>query len=267
MNGDENVGAICGDIENKENLYLDFFVDSGLGAVDGISYKSKAEPVSFEELQSASSIPRRFISFTITFIADDKIIEKQDIKYGDDTARIKYPEIPKKDGYFGNWQQIESKTVTEDIEVICEYQPYITVLSSVEKNENGKLSLGLVEGNFTDKAELHVTGSTEKPPVSTDGSIKVYDVSIINTDIKDSDTVTVRILNENKEKVKAWVLKDGTWEEIKSTERGKYVILEITGTKNTICLRYTEREFNFIWLLPALFICLIIAAIIIRKKS
>ena len=108
MNGDENVGAICGDIENKENLYLDFFVDSGLGAVDGISYKSKAEPVSFEELQSASSIPRRFISFTITFIADDKIIEKQDIKYGDDTARIKYPEIPKKDGYFGNWQQIES---------------------------------------------------------------------------------------------------------------------------------------------------------------
>lgn len=266
VSGEENTGAVCGDGESKDNLYQNFFVDNSLGAVDGISYKGKAEPISFEELKNISGIPARFISFTVIFIADDKVIETQDIKYGDDTARIKYPEIPKKDGHFGNWQQIEAETVTENIEVVCEYKPYITVLASSEKNKNGKLALALTEGKFTDKAELHITDSIEAPPAKAVGNVKVYDVSLSNTDIIDSDTVTIRMLNESKDKVTAWVLKDSDWEKVKTTERGKYVVLQTAGTSNTVCLQYTEKDFNFIWIIFIVIIIVFLVLLLVKRQ-
>ena len=263
VTGDENTGSICGDAENKDNLYQNFYVNNGLGAVDGISYSEKALPVTFDELRNISGIPKRFISFTVTFIVDDKIVETQDIQYGEETAKIKYPPIPPKDGHFGRWEQIEAETVTENMEVSCEYKPYITVLASSEKDKTGKLALALCEGEFTDEAELHITDSTQKAPANTDGEVKVYDISLINTNIQDGDTVTIRILNENKDKVTAQVLKDGNWEKAETTNKGKYVILETEGIQNTVCLKYEEREFNAFWLI--LIALLIIASLCIIK--
>ncbi len=234
VSGDENIGAICGAVENNDELYRNYYVDSGLGAVDGISYSGKAEPIEFDELKNINGIPKRFISFTVTFVADDKIVETQDVRYGDDTARIKYPEIPSKKGHFGNWQEIEVDAITEDIEVLCEYQPYITVLASAEKNESGKLALALAEGEFTDKAELHAYDSSKPALVKADGAVKVYEISLSNTDVKDDESVTIRVLNENKDKVTAWRLNNGNWEKVKVSSNGKYVILHGEGTKNTI---------------------------------
>lgn len=268
VKGDENTGAICGDAENKDNLYQNFYVDNGLGAVDGISYSEKAMPVTFDELQNISGIPARFISFTATFIADDKIIETQDVKYGDYTAKIKYPQIPEKDGQFGNWQQIEAEIVTENIVVLCEYKPYITILASEEKNENGKLSLVLAEGEFTDKAKLRITDSIQNPPENADDNTRLYDISLLNTDIEDSDTVTIRLLNENKDKVTAWLLRDGSWEEVKTIDKGKYVMLETKGTQNTVCLQYEERSFNVFWIiLSALLVAAIVCIIKFKKPK
>lgn len=80
-----------------------------------------------------ASVPIRFISFTISFLADGKLVDTQQMEYGEDTARIEYPEIPPKEGYFGTWQTVENETVTENIQVVCTYKPYITVLSSEKK--------------------------------------------------------------------------------------------------------------------------------------
>lgn len=262
----ENIGSVCGDAASKEKLSQNLFVDRGLGAVDGISYKGKAEPVGFDDLKNKSGIPSRFISFTVTFKADDIIVETQEIKYGDDTSRIKYPDIPQKDGYFGNWQQPEAETVTENIELICEYKPYITILSSTERNESGKLALGLAEGEFTDKAVLHITESSETPPAKANGNVKLYDTSLSGTDIKRGDTVTLRILNENKDNVTAWQLKDGNWEQLETAKRGKYVILQTTGPDSTICLQYMKTNMNFIlFIIIALVIMLML--IIVKKKK
>lgn len=267
-NGDENTGAICGDVEDKANLYLNFYTDNGLGAIDGVSYKDKAEPISFEELKTISSVPRRFISFTITFVADDKVIATQDVKYGDDTARIKYPEIPTKDGCFGIWQKINAKTITENIEILCEYQPYITVLSSVEKNAKGKLSLALAEGNFTDAAQLHITEAKDITPIKKADNIKVYKLLLANTDIKAGEAVKIRLLNENKDRLTIWCFKNDKWEEIDVDTNGKYVTFSLNGTENHICVKYEERAFNFIYILiPAIFILAIFFLITIKYKK
>ena len=55
-------------------------------------------------------------------------------------------------GYYGVWEKTPLETVTQDIELNCEYHQNITILSSEEKNKVGKLALGLAEGEFDEKA-------------------------------------------------------------------------------------------------------------------
>lgn len=240
IDGDENLGSICGGFDDKSNIYGNFFVDGGLGGIDGISYRNRAEPIEFEKLASIGGIPKRFISFTVSFVADGKTVETQSVAYGDPLKKIKYPPVPEKSGHFGNWVAPDGENVTEDIEIICEYEANITLLPSEEKNANGKLALALCEGEFTDKAVLHISSSEQSPPVKT-GSTVVYDISLSNTDISESDSVTVRILNENKARTSAWVLKNGSWEKTKSTSRGKYTVIKMTGNKGTVCIKYEEK--------------------------
>lgn len=264
LDGEENIGAICGYSEDTDNLYKNFFVDCGTGAIDSVSFQNKGEPITFEQLTTIDGIPYKFTSFSVFFMADDKLVKTQDISYGESTKKIKYPNIPEKKGYFGTWQKPENDIVTENINIICNYQPYITILSSVQKNSGGKLALALAEGNFTDKAEFNITDSAVSAPFS--GNCKVYDLSVTNSSITDTDVVNVRILNENKNKITAWQLKDGKWEKLKTSDKGKYVSIQTTGANSTVCLRYEKRHFSAV-ILTAIIILIIVAVIIIIIKK
>ncbi len=237
VTGDENIGAVCGFAENREKLTQNLYVDSGTGAVDGVSYSGKAESIPFDELKGRGGIPLRFVGFTVTFIADDKVVGTQEVQYGEPAERIAYPDIPPKDGCFGTWQKPEADTVTENIDVVCEYKPYITVLSSNEKDEGGKLAVALAEGNFTDKSELSVT---ERAGGEQDNE-KVYDVTLTETDIGSEDSVTLRLLNANRDKVTVSRITDGGEEELNVSYRGRYVVFDLKGADNTIRVRYEKN--------------------------
>ena len=66
--------------------------------MDGISYAGKAEPISYEAMKEISGIPKRFISFTVSFIADGKTVETEEVPYGMETSRITLPDIPEQKG-------------------------------------------------------------------------------------------------------------------------------------------------------------------------
>lgn len=257
---DENAGAICGDAEKDSSIFGNYYVNNGLGAIDGISYTKKAEPIEFNALSEISAIPDRFVGFSVTFTADGKTVETQNIRYGEPSTQIRYPEIPEKDGYFGTWAKPDAEFITEDTEIVCEYKPYITILSSNERDGNGKLALMLAEGKFTDKAELRVKQSVENPPVRQTDGVKVYEVVLNNTDIKDNDSVTLRILNKNKDKVTAWRMADGKWQKIKTAKKGKYAVLQTSGARSVICVKY-EKTANAVWVfVPAMLLVLAGAA-------
>ncbi|MGM9917265.1 GLUG motif-containing protein [Anaerotignum sp.] len=267
ISGEENTGVILGGGEDLDTIRRNYFVEQELGAVDGISYEGKAEPLSYEAMKSISGIPKRFISFTVTFLADGEPIETQDIPYGKETAKIKLPAVPEKKGYFGKWQPFETETVTGDLEVECAYQPYLTTVSSTEKNESGKLSLALAEGEFTDAAELHVFENKEEtPPKEAVGRREVYDILLEDTDLDTSHTVTLRLLNEEKEKVSAWQKKGDAWVELAVQERGKYVVCEMEGTEGILCLCYTGAAKRMILLLPVALLLGGAGAVIWKKR-
>ncbi len=104
--GEENAGAVCGIAGSLDKLYGNFFADSDIGAADGISYSRKAVPAEFEVIKNINKVPKRFISFTVTFIADDKVVKNEEIKYGESTKRIKYPAVPEKRGSL--WKMVRN---------------------------------------------------------------------------------------------------------------------------------------------------------------
>ncbi len=272
VDGKENTGAICGGTEDLNSLSQNLFADNGLGAVDGISYSGRAEPAGLDVMKGIDGIPSRFISFTVTFTADDEVVEKRYIEYGSSIAELEYPKIPEKEGHFGKWQKPDTETVIGDIEIVCEYSPYIAALESVERNGAGKLPLALAEGSFTDEAELHVTVSTEEPPETAGADAAVYDITISGTELQNGDMTKLRLLNENKDKAEVWLMKNGSWEHAAADERGKYIVTEIMGNSCTVCVKYTERGFELKWLILCLLAAGGIAFMFIvsmkkRKKS
>lgn len=239
VDGDERLGVVLGAAEKTDKLRGNYYAEQDLGAIDGISYAGKAEPISYEAMTALDGIPKRFISFTVSFVADGKTVETEEVPYGMETARIKLPEIPDKKGSFGTWADFETDTVQGDIEVECVYTPYVTVVSSVEKNESGKMSLALAEGNFTDEAELHIFANAEEtPPTEAKGDTVVYDVILDDREPEDMKATTLRLLNEDKEKVSVWQRDGESWKELDTKARGKYVICTIDGTEGTLCISY-----------------------------
>ncbi len=263
--GDENVGSVAGTVSGFNAIADNYYIQNDIGAIDSVSYSGKAEAITYDTLTARQNIPKRFAGFTVTFIADDEIVDTQTIKYGESTDRIKMPTPPSKDDEFGVWPEIKEKTVTKDFKIECEYKPYITVLSSEEKNDNGKLALCLAEGKFTDDATLNFEENSLQKPKHEIGHLKTYSVKLENTDISADDEVTLHVLNESRKKVSAWQMTDGGWEKVSTKTRGKYVLLKTTGAESEICLKYDKISFNPLWLLPIVAVILA-AAIIFRKK-
>lgn len=265
VSGEENVGAVCGDTDALRELTANFYVDVGLGAVDGISYTGKAEPIAYEKLKSTVEIPERFTGFTVTFVADEVTVDVQSVLYGQELSDVPVPPIPEKEGFFGSWQMPSVERVTENLTVECDYKPYITVLSSVEKAANGKLAFALAEGTFTDRAVLHVLPSEAEPI----GDGTTYDLTLTDSSFGENDRVTVHFANPDKAAVKLWQWQGGAWEPLEVTTRGKYVIAEVVGTECTVCIRYGRSSNAVLWIGSAAALIGAGAAVVLicRKKK
>lgn len=266
--GDETIGAVLGSAEKLDSLHRNYFVEQEIGAVDGISYQGKAEPISYQQMREMTDAPDRFICFKATFLAEDEVVAEQEIFYGDATASIKLPDIPEKQGYYGTWQPFAEETVTGDIRVECEYHPYDTVISSMEKNESGKLSLALAEGEFTNQAELHIfENDTEEAPKAAVGRTVLYDIILEDENLDASQPVTLRLLNEKKEKVSIWQKNGTEWTELTVKDRGKYVVCEMDGAEGTLCLRYVEGTRVMMFVLPVCIAAGGVLVFVLKRKG
>jgi len=269
VDGDEKLGVVLGGAEDTDSLRGNYYAEQDLGAVDGISYAGKAEPISYEAMKEISGIPKRFISFTVSFIADGKTVETEEVPYGMETSRIKLPDIPEKKGSFGTWAAFETDTVQGDIKIECAYTPYVTVVSSMEKNESGKMSLALADGDYTDEAELHIFANAEEAaPAQAKGKTVVYDVILEDRDLSDTEKTTLRLLNENKEKVSVWQKNGEDWKELDTKNRGKYVVCKIDGTEGTLCISYegaAKKTLLFVCMAGIAAVAVIFGAVKLKK--
>lgn len=246
--GDECIGSIAGKGDTKSGkINRNYFVSDTTAGIDGISYSGIAEPISFDELKNKAGIPSKFLSFTITFVADDVTIETLPVKYGDRLYNIEIPEVPEKKGYFGKWPDIATDKVTESVVAEAEYIPWVGVVASTELQNDGKKSLALAEGQFTDTAELHVKDSSAEPPKEAKASeyVSVWDVSLLGSDVSNDDIVLIRLLNEGGGKAHVWQMENGSWKEIAADANGHYLKLSMEGTKATFCVTSNNTQIDY----------------------
>ena len=212
-------GAIAGEIsgEYEDNR----FVSDTLAGVDRISYKGKAEKISYEELQAIEGIPEEFLELKLSFVADGVTVKETTFAYGESFGADIFPMIPEKDGCYIQWDKSgdDLKNLTCDTRVTASYEPYVTTLASEEESE-GK-PLFLVQGQFRDGDEITVedvkTSGQDKGTVTECRSIR------IPADPADTHTVRWHIPEESKGGYTVYTDTGIGWEKADSETNGSYL--------------------------------------------
>lgn len=261
--GDEYVGALSGSVKEDGVLTGNRFVDTGTAGVDGISYADRADPIGFEELLKTEGVPKEFTTFSIILKADDKIVETIPFNYGDDLSKITLPDVPEQNGSFGKWAEFDTTGLMSDVTVEAVYAPWITIAASEE--QHNKLALALAEGRFTDDVLLRAEDSTATPPITSSADAKVLKISLTGTQLGDTDTIPIRLLNVGGGSASVWRLDNGSWQSVSFEKSGQYLLLEMTGTENTFCIQPHQTDIMPILIIAAAAVVVIVIIILIVK--
>ena len=267
--GAECVGAIAGDadLEGGE-LFGNCFVDTGIAAIDGVSYSGLAEPVDFETLRTVTGIPTEFVSFTLTLMAEDETVATIPFYYGEDLSLVKLPEVPEREDGYGVWPAFDTSGLNSDITLEAVYTPWVTLVAS--KAAEGNLALALAEGRFTEDARLEVANSSQTPPAgnSAKGTTDVWTLTLTGADVAEGMEVPIRLLNRGGGNASVWQLTDGQWHEVESTINGHYLMLTMTDTTATFCVCSSQSgPWLLVALLAAVLLVLLAVVLLHRKKK
>lgn len=150
---DEYSGAVAGECDGV--LEGNIFAENGMGAVDGISFSGKAFPVPYNAMIAMEGIPEEFKTLTLTFMAEDKVVDIIEFKYGESLSESDIPAAPRKNGYFAKWEEHDYSDMTYGAVINAEYIPYVTTISTELARENGS-PVFMAEGSFTDSDRLEL---------------------------------------------------------------------------------------------------------------
>ncbi len=125
--GSAYLGAVAGDVDSDGTVSGNTFTSENLGALDGISYAGKAEPVDFASLCSTEGVPELFSQLELTFVADGITVAVVPFQYGEGIESL--PEIPAKKGYSAAWPDLDYTHLNASQTLEAEYTPYTSALS------------------------------------------------------------------------------------------------------------------------------------------
>lgn len=253
--GSAYLGDVAGDVDSDGTVSGNTFTSESLGALDGISYAGKAEPVDFDTLCSTEGVPELFSQLELTFVADGVTVAVVPFQYGKGIEAL--PEIPAKKGYSASWPDLDYTHLTASRTLEAEYTPYTSALT-----DGGELPEILVDGSFSSRAE--VSHTTEDVTWTDDQgqshSATAYTVTVGDPDLEQvSYTVHYRLPDSGK-RYTLWVRNEDGWSQVDFEIDGQYLLFASQAEEITFCV--TERPSNLFAWIAAGAGCLILLAII-----
>lgn len=82
-------------------------------------------------LQAADGVPEELLHLTLRFVARGKVLKRQTFVYGDSFTADDFPEAPKKDGCYADWNVTDLSDLRFDTTVTAVYRPYVTALTAI----------------------------------------------------------------------------------------------------------------------------------------
>lgn len=189
--GSERLGAILGGQEEagadeetpiSGNFYVSVAQD--MGAIDGISYTSLAEPLDLETFLALESLPEIFRSVTVCFQQEDGTEKRISLASGGSLDPANVPPVPEKEGYVGQWQGLEDAELSNivfDMTFPASYTAYHTTIQSEAVQGDG-LPVLLVQGAFTGDSQVAVSPAALTPAVAEKETlVEAWDVALSGT--------------------------------------------------------------------------------------
>ena len=254
--GSAYLGAVAGEVDSDGTISGNTFTSENLGALDGISYAGRAEPVDFDALCSTEGVPELFSQLELTFVADGVTVAVIPFQYGEGIEAL--PEIPAKKGYSASWPDLDYTHLTASQTLEAEYTPYTSALT-----DGGELPEILVDGSFSSRAE--VSHTTEDVTWTDDQgqshSATAYTVTVEDPDLEQvSYTVHYRLPDSGK-RYTLWVRDEDGWSQADFEIDGQYLLL--TSQTEEIIFCVTEQPGSlFAWIIAGIG-CLLLLAVIL----
>lgn len=249
--GKAYLGAIAGRLDETNRLKDNYFASDKLSGIDGISYENKAEPIAYDKLINIEGIPSVFKKFKLSFWIEDELVDSYEFNYGDDLTDIDLPSIPEKEGYYGQWEDLDFSNLKFDQDIQAEYKPFISILESEELRDE-TLAKVLVEGQF-------VEGDSLRLKEDDDGLVVE-----IPEDGNQSHTIRYIPEDENK-KYNVFVEKDGKWSKVRHKQDGKYLVFKADGYRVKFKAEWAKRSFKLIYIGLTLIGLIIVGFYILRR--
>lgn len=157
-------------------------------------------------LQAADGVPEELLHLTLRFAARGKVLKRQTFGYGDSFTADDFPEAPKKDGCYADWNVTDLSDLRFDTTVTAVYRPYVTALAAGD-TEDGRPAL-LAEGLFRTGDTLQaVQADTADAPR---GAAGVW-------------TLTLPADGEESHTIRWHVPADGGWKKAQTSTVGSYL--------------------------------------------
>lgn len=261
--GSEWLGSIAGQIEGE--VIDNYYVNDKIAGIDKISYSGKATPISYDELLELGTLPEPFTEFHLTFIADGEVVEEIPFDYGDSFDLKLLPDLPKKEGYEGHWQDFPSRSMVFNTIVEAVYEPIKTVISSELLRGKDDLPLALAEGKFNQDVKIKLSTLDKANPkisVKKDRILEAWNLELNGAEKREKDYTIRLLLPDKKRRVKVLQDKNDELKEIDSSIHGSYVVFSMKGKSGDFYV--VEKSFNWIILIAIILIALI-AFLFIRK--
>ncbi len=281
------VGAIAGQIseydkigvntngetqETQEQKVTDnYYVSEGVHGIDNISYTGVAEPISYQDLLAVGGLPAQFRHLKVIYKIEDTYLGSEEVAYGERLDKLNFPQIPGKEGFYGEWPDVSDLTMNGTVVVEAEYKDNVTVVQSGASETGGNESqwqrpLALVEDIFTEDTILNAAISDRTPPEeAAEKRSVVYEVTLHNGGIKEKDSFALRILNPYEDAV-VYGYKDGSWTVLESKSRGQYLQVDMTGMQQYFCVvENTSNKMVLIICASAAVAVLILMTVLVKK--
>lgn len=168
-------------------------------------------------LQAADGVPEELLHLTLRFVARGKVLKRQAFGYGDSFTADDFPEAPKKDGCYADWNVTDLSDLRFDTTVTAVYRPYVTALAAGD-TENGRPAL-LAEGLFRTGDTLQaVQADTADAPR---GAAGVWTLTL-PADGEESHTIRWRVPADGAKRYTVYTAADGGWKKAQTSTVGSY---------------------------------------------
>ena len=148
----ENSGSIAGGRESDSNFSGNFFLSSGLGAVNGVTSGREARELTRDQMMALPNAPKEFGFVDVLFVSGNEVLKKMRVRPGYSLKEEDYPEIEESRDLRYRWDGGDFSDISDSTVINLERIGYKYTLASSEEEPEI-----LVSGKFLSPSSVSLS--------------------------------------------------------------------------------------------------------------